>query len=500
MSLVGATILVLLVTAILCFYKWATRNLNYWQQRKVPHLKSLPVVGNYGSILLGKINIAEKYREFYRQIDGVDYIGILIGTYPALIMKDPELIMRILVKDFKYFHDRGFHNSEKDLLGNNLFFMRNPKWKLLRNKTVSVFSTAKMKAYFEIMDKSTDDLIDYLNETIPDEKVTPARQLMGSAMTDIMSKVMCGVQIHSIRKPNKKHVDIQSSVFAPSLRAQVRNVINFFSPYLAKKVHHFPASTESYYNDLIWNAIRLRKTDNTRRNDLLQIMADLFEEENKLPEEDRVIAEEDVVANIFIMIQAGYETSTSTTSLLLNELAYDRPLQDRVRKEIRTVHAQNGKFNFDSLNSLKYLDQCISETLRLYPLVNNIPRECMEDYKIPGTDLTIERGVYVHLPTLALHTDPIYWKNPDTFDPDRFSEQNLSSIIPGTYLPFGDGPRICIGKRFGLIQLKLLLAKTLYHYEVSPSHKSKRRYPMALNSQLSHPDGDFWLTFTKLTQ
>lgn len=103
--------------------------------------------------LTGKINIAEKYREFYRQIDGVDYIGILIGTYPALIMRDPELIMRILVKDFKYFHDRGFHNSEKDLLGNNLFFMRNPKWKLLRNKTVSVFSTAKMKAYFEIMGK-----------------------------------------------------------------------------------------------------------------------------------------------------------------------------------------------------------------------------------------------------------------------------------------------------------------------------------------------------------
>lgn len=67
-------------------------------------------------------------------------------------------------------------------------------------------------------------------------------------------------------------------------------MINFFSPYLAKKVHHFPASTESYYNDLIWNAIRLRKTDNTRRNDLLQIMADLFEEENKLPEEDRKIS------------------------------------------------------------------------------------------------------------------------------------------------------------------------------------------------------------------
>jgi Cytochrome P450 len=73
-------------------------------------------------------------------------------------------------------------------------------------------------------------------------------------------------------------------------------------------------------------------------------------------------------------------------------------------------------------------------------------RECMEEYNIPGTDHVIEKGVFVQLPTLALHTDPALWKDPETYNPDRFSEENSASIIPGSYSPFGDGPRICIGK------------------------------------------------------
>jgi Cytochrome P450. len=104
-------------------------------------------------LIAGKVNVAEKYREFYHQMKDVKYFGILIGTYPALLIKDPGLIMRILVKDFRYFYDRRFHVSDSDVLGTNLFFLRNPKWKLLRNKTVSVFSSAKLKSSFDILGK-----------------------------------------------------------------------------------------------------------------------------------------------------------------------------------------------------------------------------------------------------------------------------------------------------------------------------------------------------------
>lgn len=82
----------------------------------------------------------------------------------------------------------------------------------------------------------------------------------------------------------------------------------------------------------------------------------------------------------------------------------------------------------------------------MFPLAVTLFRECTEDYNIPGTDLVIDKGVFIHIPTLALHTDPALWKDPDSFDPDRFSEENLPSIVPGSYLPFGDGPRICIGE------------------------------------------------------
>ncbi|KAI5706186.1 hypothetical protein M8J76_004777 [Diaphorina citri] len=500
MGLLAFNLLVLFLTALVAFYKWSTRNLNYWKIRKIPHIKSAPVVGNYWELLLGKVNVAEKYREFYHQMKDVKYFGILIGTYPALLIKDPKLIMRILVKDFRYFYDRGFHVSDSDVLGTNLFFLRNPKWKLLRNKTVSVFSSAKLKSSFDILDKCLDDLIDYLNENAH-KKEWPTRQLMGDAMTDIVCKAICGLEIHSIKNPSREHVAMQNMAFASSFRGFARNTINFISPYLAKKVHIFPRILHTYFDDLTWKTIEMRKEKNIRRSDLLQLLLEVYEQEQMLPAENRVLSRELFVSNIFIMILAGYETSTTTSSLTLHELAHHPDIQDKVRQEIKQVTRESGgKITYDSLKKMKFLDQVLSETLRIYPLANMIFRECMEEYNIPGTDHVIEKGVFVQLPTLALHTDPALWKDPETYNPDRFSEENSASIIPGSYLPFGDGPRICIGKRFALLQLKLVLSKILLHYEVSPCEKTRRHNPLTKNSLLSVPEGVFWLNFTKVMQ
>lgn len=88
----------------------------------------------------------------------------------------------------------------------------------------------------------------------------------------------------------------------------------------------------------------------------------------------------------------------------------------------------------------------ISETLRKYPPLPFLDRVAMDDYKIPNSELIIQKGTPVYIPMLGLHYDPEYFPNPDKYDPERFSEVNKNNILPFTYFPFGAGPHNCIGK------------------------------------------------------
>lgn len=86
--------------------------------------------------------------------------------------------------------------------------------------------------------------------------------------------------------------------------------------------------------------------------------------------------------------------------------------------------------------------------MRLHPPVHILNRMCTKDYQIPGTDLVLRKGVKVAIPVLGIHRDEEYYPDPDTFDPERFSEENSAGRTPATFLPFGLGPKNCIGRTF----------------------------------------------------
>lgn len=102
---------------------------------------------------------------------------------------------------------------------------------------------------------------------------------------------------------------------------------------------------------------------------------------------------------------------------------------------------------------------CFTETLRKYPFGPFLNRHCDEDYLIEETGLVIEKGVSVIVPIWGIHHDPKYFPNPDEFDPERFNDENKQNIVPCSYLPFGEGPRNCIGKKLFEI---LILTRFLF--------------------------------------
>ena len=157
-------------------------------------------------------------------------------------------------------------------------------------------------------------------------------------------------------------------------------------------------------------------------------------------------------------------------SLCLFELARNPELQKKVQAEIDKVFQSNSKdeVTYEMYGALKYLECCIDETLRLYPNVPALFREAARDYKVPDTDITIPKGSPVFIPVMGLQRDPEIYENPLKFKPERFSNSsNGEGTSEGVfYMPFGDGPRNCIGMRMGKLSTKVGLVAMLSKYNL----------------------------------
>ncbi|XP_017304388.2 cytochrome P450 3A9-like [Diaphorina citri] len=126
------------------------------------------------------------------------------------------------------------------------------------------------------------------------------------------------------------------------------------------------------------------------------------------------------------------------------------------------------QWSYNSLSNLKYLDQVISESQRLHPVNTSLSRQCtVEKFKLPGTEIWIPRGTHICIPTFAMYKDPKYFPEPDRFNPDRFSKEK-SDQISKIFLPFGEGPRQCIAKRFALIEVKSVISNLILNFNFVP--------------------------------
>lgn len=202
----------------------------------------------------------------------------------------------------------------------------------------------------------------------------------------------------------------------------------------------------------------------------------------------------------FIFWIAGFETSSTTMGFCLYELAKNEDVQNRVRKEIDEVLARHkGEITYESVNEMQLLEMCIDETLRMYPPVFNLVRQCNKNWKIPGSNIVIEKGVSVVIPAFAIQRDAKYYPNPDQFQPERFSEENSAgkTFVDRPYMSFGDGPRICIGQRLGKMQVKVGLVLLLQNYKFNLSGNTLQPLKISPKSVLFAPVGGLELKVTR---
>nr|XP_014091314.2 cytochrome P450 6g1 [Bactrocera oleae] len=476
----------LLATLLALVYIWCRYTYGYWRRNKVPYMTPLPLIGNMEVLFTMRNSFYLYLSDIYKdaRMSKAAAVGIYVLNRPALVLREPELIKTVLIKEFSKFSDRSAGcDPHDDALGsNNLFFINNPQWKDLRTKITPVFTTGKIKQMYPLMTDIGTELEAHLNSyaKTDDAFVTEVKEVCALFTTDMIATIAFGVKANSLVNPKGEFRTQGRKLLTFTFGRAIDFFVAFFFPkwVATLRIKVFTPEFSSFLRRTINHVMSSREESKATRNDLIDVLLSLKEEAVAKGEYNTKL-QDMLTAQAAVFFSAGFETSSSTMTFALYELSKRPDLQERLRNEIcEALLAEQGTISYETINNLPYLGMVVDEVLRLYPVLPFLDREHLPndgekqfDLK-PYYDYTMPSGMSVYVPIFGIQRDPEYWPNPNTFDPERFSAENKKTHKPMTYFPFGNGPRNCIGSRIGLLQSKVGLVHILKNHYVATCDKT----------------------------
>lgn len=439
----SVTILVILLflTFLLAIFHYGTKGRKYWLHRKVPYREPCPIFGNFGATLTMRQSYTKMLEYFYDKYRSEKYVGIFQARRPTLMVIDLDIVKNILSKDFSCFSDRISVSTDtrREPLLRNLANMSGDEWKEMRHIVSPTFSSAKMKAMFPLIADCAQTLGNILLQEPLDEIDIP--RIMSRFTTDVIGSCAFGVNPGSLKNPDSPFLKMSQKMFRTSRSALLKRYCRTFFPTLFKllNLRTYSSDVEIFFNDIIRQVLTERRTTNVHRHDFLQLMLNVQNTDTAFPMTDELIT-----SNSFIFMLAGLETSATTLSFCLYELAKDQDLQERLRKEIKDCTTRYGGLNYEAATAMRLVTQTVLETLRLHPPTPFTTRLCTSSCTLSGTDLSIKLKDAVIIPIHSIHRDPQHFPDPHKFDPERFNDDSN----PPAFIAFGDGPRSCPGNLF----------------------------------------------------
>ncbi|RVE45547.1 hypothetical protein evm_009812 [Chilo suppressalis] len=476
-------ILSIVTTALFFVWYLSRRKFDYWKKQKVPHLKPSTIVGNYGDYIFLKKFLGTVTHEILQKFPKEPYVGAYYGTEPVLILQDPEMVKLVTTKEFYYFNGREISNyAHKEIITQNLFFDSGDKWKVERQNLTPLFSSSKMKNMFHLIEKCAIELEQLLDNDPNLLNKCDIRDLMARYTMACICSCAFGVDVNTFSKEHESNpfVKMGKVIFEAST---VRGCINIGRAIWPKIFYmlgfrNFPPTLNDFFEKFLAEVFAGRHYKATGRNDFVDLLLLLKEKEflvgdcianTKTNENKKLqlpVTDDFMIAQCIVFFAAGFETSATTLSYTLFELAKRPDILKKVQAEIdEFLIRHHDKLEYECVTELPYTEACVDETLRLYPVLAVITREVMDEYTFP-TGLTVHKGVRIHIPIYHMHRNPDYFPEPEKFRPERFLPPEKSKIVSHSYIPFGDGGRICIGMRFAKMQVLAGLVALLKKHNV----------------------------------
>uniref|UniRef100_A0A8C4W1P4 unspecific monooxygenase n=1 Tax=Gopherus evgoodei TaxID=1825980 RepID=A0A8C4W1P4_9SAUR len=469
------------------FYRYGIWPFGFFKKLGIPGPKPLPFFGTSLEYRKGFLAFDSTCYEKYGKI-----WGFYDGRQPVLAVTDPAIIKTVLVKEcFTTFTNR----RNIGLVGElelAVSLAEDEKWKRIRTVLSPTFTSGKLKEMFPIIKHYGEILVRNVQKKAEKDEPVDVKDIFGSYSMDVVTSTSFGVNIDSMNNPKNPFVKeikklVKFNFFDPLFILIF--VCPFLIPLLKKmNVNFFPKDALKFFTTSI------AKIKEEREKEAKGVMfgPQLFYLFSSLL---AGLTDAEILAQAFIFIFAGYEPTSNSLCYLAYKLATHPDVQQKLQEEIDSVLPNKAPLTYNALMQMEYLDMSVNEILRLFPLGGRLERVCKKDVEING--LTIPKDTVVMIPPSILHRIPEYWPEPEEFRPERlgllflcfsnflitfvigirFSKENKEMMDPYVYLPFGAGPRNCIGMRFALLSMKVAIASLLQNFTFRPCKETQVRNP-----------------------
>ncbi|KAK7070405.1 hypothetical protein SK128_013372 [Halocaridina rubra] len=430
--------------------------------------------------------------------------GYFIGQTPYMVVRDLDMIRQVLVKDFHNFSNRPKLVIEAQPVIHTVVGLRDQKWKDVRSVLAPTFSMVKMKKMTGIMNTRVTEFLNIVSKASAKDEPLEFYSIFQGLTLDVISECALAMKTNCQRDQN------QDELFS-AVRSFLRHAVNpailiaiYFSLFgkLMGFISNHLALSGRMTNMIVSHlktVLNIRRKDlSTKYIDVLQLMIEAAEtnpqqentsngandfkensndnknsksshsyHSNKENAKKRYLSDEEIIANAWVFLLAGFETTANSLTSTAYLLALNPLVQEKLFQELREdIEDETEELTYDTVHNLPYLDQVFSEALRIFPpVVTFVTRETHKEYQLGKYRIPKETNIMI--PIWQIHHDPELWPDPK-FDPDRFSSdvKATESRHPMSYIPFGAGPRACVGIRFAQLEAKLTLARLLRNFRL----------------------------------
>ncbi|KAG4079242.1 hypothetical protein HA402_006965 [Bradysia odoriphaga] len=519
--------LILTLVLVLLFF------LIYMRQRRMSILKRSGIPGPKPNLIFGHLfdigfggfkSVFPKWTEKYGPI-----VGFYLGGRPQVLVTDFDMIRHILVKDFYKFSNRnqcipgGIHPTPQ--FQHMLIWSRDSVWRNLRASLSPSFSAYKLHAMEPLMMLTIDKSISELNDVAKSDQEFNIGPVMKELTFSTAAKCIFGLNfsLKELTQDTKSFIEITLPRLEKSILAMVMvlfpslTFIAYPLRVLWERIRFYMTwSPEGACFEVTKQLVLLRQRSDLKVMNFLQLLLnakriqtiadselemssdDVKPNDNLLNKEldSENISNDEIVANALLFLLASYETTSVTLQFCLHNLINHQSVQDKLRTQLRkTVDPGSKKISSSALSSIPLLNHIVKETLRMFPPAAPFTaRVANENYEYQG--IVIPKGAGVFIGVSAIHNDPKLWPEPEEFRPERF-ESDFDKL---TYLPFGGGPRNCLGMRFAYMEIELALANLILNYRFEPGPSTEKKIKTMETFATLIPQNGVFCKVTRLEQ
>ncbi|KAM8861847.1 thromboxane-A synthase [Synchiropus picturatus] len=470
----------------------------------IKHPKPVPFYGNLFLFRQG----------FYKPIsDLIKTHGRVCGYYlarrPVVVVADPDMLRQVMVKEFSTFPNRMTLRFNSKPMSDCLLMLRNERWKRVRSILTPSFSSAKMKEMVPLIDTAISALMKNLDVYAESGDAFDIHKCFGCFTMDVIASVAFATQVDSQNNPDDPFVRHAQMFFSFSFFRPMMLLFVAFPQLAAPLVKLLPNKRRDQMNNFFIHSIqriikqREEQPPEERRRDFLQLMLDAQTSQEYVDQmeqltssnradsprgpQKKMITEDEIVGQAFVFLLAGYETSSNTLGFTCYLLAVNPDCQRKVQEELEDFFTRHESADYTNVQELKYLEMVVCEALRLYPPAFRYARDIDEDCVVNGQ--LLPKGASLEIPAGFLHRDPDHWPEPERFIPERFTPEAKASRHPFVYLPFGAGPRNCVGMRLAQLEIKMALVRLFSRFNIVACSETQVPLELKSTSTLGPKDG-----------